>query len=102
MTATASARSRSLASGQASGGNLFFSPYSKGLYLGAVVHKAFVEVNEEGTEAAATTGGVIRPMSARIEPPPAVFRADKPFMFAISDVKTGRFLFLGRIMDPTK
>lgn len=75
---------------------------SKGLYIGAVVHKAFVEVNEEGTEAAAATGVAMMLKSARIEPQPAVFRADRPFMFTIRDVKSGSILFLGRITDPTK
>jgi serpin B len=73
---------------------------TKDLFISAVVHKAFVEVNEEGTEAAAATAVVAR-MTAVAEPPPE-FRADHPFLFLIRDTKTGAILFLGRILDPTK
>ena len=73
---------------------------AKDLYISAVVHKAFVDVNEEGTEAAAATGVV---MAGERAPAPApVFRADHPFLFLIRDTKTGAILFLGRILDPTK
>jgi serpin B len=70
------------------------------LFISAVVHKAFVEVNEEGTEAAAATGVVLELKMAR-EPPP-MFRADHPFVFLIREVKTGSILFMGRVMDPAK
>ena len=73
---------------------------AKDLSISAVVHKAFVDVNEEGTEAAAATAVVAR-MTAVAEPPPE-FRADHPFLFLIRDTKTGAILFLGRILDPTK
>jgi len=72
----------------------------KDLFISAVVHKAFVDTNEEGTEAAAATAVVAR-MTAVAEPPP-VFRADHPFLFLIRDTETGAILFLGRILDPTK
>ena len=73
---------------------------TKDLFISAVVHKAFVDVNEEGTEAAAATGVV---MAGKSAPAPApVFRADHPFLFLIRDTKTGAILFLGRILDPTK
>jgi serpin B len=68
------------------------------LYLGAVLHKTYVDVNEEGTEAAAATG-MDAPMAA--EQPP-VFRADHPFLFAICETRSGTPLFLGRLTDPTK
>jgi serpin B len=73
---------------------------NRDLYISAVIHKAFVEVNEEGTEAAAATAVV---MAARSMPRPSpVFRADHPFLFLIRDNATGSILFLGRITDPTK
>ncbi|MBG29701.1 MAG: proteinase inhibitor I4 serpin [Opitutae bacterium] len=73
---------------------------SKRLYLSAVLHKAFVEVNEEGTEAAAATAVVVRTRSAR--PMGPRFRADHPFIFLIRDKATGSILFLGRYADPSK
>jgi serpin B len=66
------------------------------------VHKAFVEVNEEGTEAAAATGLVFRATAMHFEPPPVIFRADHPFLFLIRETKSGGILFLGRLNDPTK
>lgn len=69
-----------------------------GLFVSDAIHKAFVDVNEEGTEAAAATAIVVRPTSARIEP---FFRADHPFFFAIRDHRTGSVLFVGRVVDPT-
>ncbi len=69
------------------------------LCITAVLHKAFVDVNEEGTEAAAATAVV---MGLRSMPPPSpVFRADHPFLFLIRDNATGSILFLGRVVDPT-
>jgi serpin B len=70
-----------------------------GLYIGAVVHKAFVEVDEKGTKAAAATGVAIQPTSARIDKT-ASFRADRPFVFLIRDQKSGAVLFLGRVREP--
>jgi serpin B len=68
------------------------------LMISAVVHKAFVDVNEAGTEAAAATGVAIGLASA---PQPAVFRADHPFVYLIKDNKTGAILFMGRVVDPS-
>lgn len=71
------------------------------LYIGYVVHKAFVEVNEKGTEAAAATAIVMATAAARAAMPfVPVFRADRPFLFAIRDVKAGTILFLGRLSSP--
>lgn len=71
------------------------------LYITAVVHKAFVDVNEEGTEAAAATGVVMAPRSAPSRPEqPPVFRADHPFLFVIRDNQTGAVLFMGRVANP--
>jgi serpin B len=70
------------------------------LWLSAVIHKAYVDVNEKGTEAAAATGAMIHTLSAREEPKPAVFRADHPFFFVIRDNGTGSLLFAGRLVNP--
>lgn len=79
-------------------------PHEDALFLSAVFHKAFIEVNEEGTEAAAATALVAATMCApQSEPPPVpAFRADHPFLFAIRDRKSGALLFLGRVSDPTR
>jgi serpin B len=73
---------------------------SRELFLSAVFHKAFVEVKEEGTEAAAATGGIIARRSLRPPSPPERFEADHPFMFLIRDKATGSILFLGRYAKP--
>ncbi len=65
-----------------------------------VIHKAYVDVNEEGTEAAAATGVIVESTSARVVTPE--FRADHPFIFLIRDTRNGSILFLGRLADPTK
>ena len=69
------------------------------LFLSAVVHKARVDVDERGTEAAAATGVAIRTLAVQQEPP--AFRADHPFLFVIRHNPTGAILFLGRVVDPT-
>jgi serpin B len=70
------------------------------LYVSDVFHKAFVAIDEEGTEAAAATAVIIARESAAIEPPPVRFEADHPFVFVIRDVKRGRILFMGRVTNP--
>jgi len=72
---------------------------TRSLFIGAVVHKAFVDVNEEGTEAAAATAVVMLRAAAK---PPPVFRADHPFVFLIRDTRSGSILFLGRMIKPTE
>ena len=72
---------------------------SKNLYVSDVLHKAFVEVNEEGAEAAAATAAIFALKSARMNPR---FRADHPFLFLIRDKLTGSILFLGRYAEPPK
>ena len=68
------------------------------LYIDKVLHKAYVDVNEEGTEAAAITFG---PMVAGAAIPRYIeFRADHPFIFIIQERKTGAILFIGRVVDP--
>jgi serpin B len=69
------------------------------LYISEVFHKAFVKVDEKGTEAAAASA-VMMARVASAEAPPKEFRADHPFLFVIRDQKTGAFLFLGRVADP--
>jgi serpin B len=69
------------------------------LLVSTVLHKAWVEVNEEGTEAAAATGSV---MMAKAIEMPVDFIADHPFLFLIRDTRAGTLLFLGRVADPTK
>ena len=65
--------------------------------IGSVVHKAFLEVDEEGAEAAAATGVAMVYATAlpRQEPPRAEFHADRPFLFFILDDATGAILFMG-------
>ncbi|MBC7363944.1 MAG: serpin family protein [Candidatus Aminicenantes bacterium] len=69
------------------------------LCITEVVHQAFVEVNEEGTEAAAATG-IVMGIKAMLEK--KVFRADHPFIFFILEKRTGAILFFGRVIDPAK
>ena len=69
---------------------------TKKLYISKVDHKAFVEVNEEGTEAAAVTNVGIVATSA-----PPMFIANRPFFFAIHDNETKTVLFMGNVVDPT-
>jgi len=69
------------------------------IYITDFIHKAYVEVNEKGTEAAAVTMMTAIPISA---PPPKAleFRVDHPFLYPIIDLQTGIILFLGRVMKP--
>lgn len=69
------------------------------LNISAVIHKAFIAVDEQGTEAAAATGVVIGVTS--LPQPPPVFRADHPFMFLIRENLSNSILFFGRVVDPT-
>lgn len=71
---------------------------TKNLFIHTVVHQAFVEVSEEGTEAAAATGVGIGITS--VGPRIPVFRADRPFLFMIRERSTGKILFLGRVVNP--
>src|SRR5262249_44277268 len=68
---------------------------SRNLFISAVFHKAWGEVNEEGTEAAAATAVTIKRSAIIREPTtPPVFRADHPFVFLIRDTRSGSILFL--------
>jgi serpin B len=70
--------------------------------ISQVIHKAYIDVNEEGTEAAAATAVTMRALAMRApdRTPPPVFRADHPFLFLIRDHRTNSILFMGRIADP--
>ena len=67
------------------------------LWIDIVIHQAFIEVNEKGTEATAATG---IGMTMGLSPKP-IFCADHPFIFIIQDRVTGAILFMGRVMNPT-
>lgn len=73
-----------------------FSGIREGIYISRVLHKAVIEVNEEGSEAAAVTvvetteGAAVEPVS---------FIADRPFIFIIADDETGTILFMGKLID---
>ena len=69
---------------------------SRDLFIGCVAHKAYVLVNEEGTEAAAATG-VSMVLSI-----PAAMTIDHPFIFLIRDIETETILFVGRVVDPSQ
>ena len=70
------------------------------LLISAVVHQAYIDVDEQGTEAAAATAVAMRPMALRREPEPVRMIVDRPFLFAITDTATGLPLFLGQVTRP--
>ncbi|MFC1690749.1 serpin family protein [Nanoarchaeota archaeon] len=72
---------------------------TKLLMIDQVIHQAFVEVNEEGTEAAAATAVIMIKEAVSMDRP-IIFNADHPFMFIIHEKETGTILFMGRVVDP--
>jgi len=74
----------------------------KELFINHLIHKAYVDVNEQGTEAAASTAVIVELGIEPNQPKPKEFIADHPFVFLIYDNQTGSILFMGRIVDPTK
>jgi serpin B len=76
-----------------------FSPMNKRaekqLFIQAAVHKAFITVNEEGTEAGAATG-----ISTGVTSMPETLDVNSPFIFVIRHNETGAILFIGRVLDP--
>lgn len=70
------------------------------LLISAVVHQAYIDVDEQGTEAAAATAIALRPMALRREPDPIPLTVDRPFLFAILDTATSLPLFLGQVTRP--
>ena len=83
-----------LGMGIAFGGGADFSGMGPSLFISEVRHKTFVEVNEEGTEAAAVTS------VTGVKSVPAIFRVDRPFFFAIYDAETETILFMGTVTEP--
>ena len=83
-----------LGMGIAFGSGADFSGMAPSLFISEVKHKTFVEVNEEGTEAAAVTAVV------GVKSVPSVFRVDRPFFFAIYDAETETILFMGTVTEP--
>jgi serpin B len=79
----------------------FSAMSARPLYLSAVKHKSFVEVNEEGTEAAAVTTARMALLSARPVTPPFEMVVDRPFLFMIEDNLTHTILFMGVVVNPS-
>ncbi len=73
------------------------------LYISSVIHKAFINVDETGTEAAAATAVIVNVMASFVSytPPPVVFNADHPFLFLIRDTQSGSVLFMGQVANPS-
>jgi serpin B len=73
---------------------------TRNLYISEVIHKAFVDVDEDGTEAAAATAVIVGETSAPDMSHLKQFIVDRPFIFLIRDNETGTILFVGRIVNP--
>ena len=73
------------------------------LIIDQVVHKAYIDVDTEGTEAAAVTAIMVIPISNDIfKKEPVEMTVDRPFIFLIRDIETGTILFLGRVLNPNE
>jgi len=72
----------------------------KNLFVDEVIHKAFIEVNETGTEAAAATAAIIG-LKSSLRDDPVRFNADHPFVFFLLDRQTGCIIFTGRLVKPS-
>jgi serpin B len=75
----------------------------KDLYINQVIHQAYIDVTESGTEAAAATAVlmVAGSLPPQDKPKPKIFNADHPFIFLIQERNSGNILFMGRMIDPT-
>jgi len=80
--------------------DMFAGAFNPGACISKVMHKTFVEVNEEGTEAAAVTSVEIELTAVPNEPERFYMTIDRPFFFAIRDDQTGTVLFMGSIVEP--
>ena len=78
----------------------FITDDHKGLYVSQVIHQSVVEVNEEGTEAAAATAVVMMKRMAVFSPPPEEFKCNRPFLFVIHEAQSNAILFMGKFMKP--
>ncbi len=76
------------------------APASEGIYISEAIHKAFIAVDESGTEAAAATAVMTKGGGPPPAAPPIEFTADHPFLFLIRDVKTDAIVFMGRLAEP--
>lgn len=70
------------------------------LFISSAIHKSFIDVNENGTEAAAVTSITFTTTSIGIEPPKTYFTVNRPFLFAITEKDTGAILFIGNVQNP--
>jgi len=93
---------RTLGMGSAFDGSADFSGFtgSPGLFISEVLHKAFVKVDESGTEAAAATAVIMRETAMPVEP--VTMNINRPFMFFILDKETGSIVFMGRVTNPSE
>ncbi len=93
---------RRLGVSEAFGGDADFNGITDAepLRIGAVAHKAYIDVDEQGTEAAAATGVTLAALAAFRPPPPVTMVVDRPFLFAIIDPATSLPLFLGQVSRP--
>jgi len=73
---------------------------TRDLFISAVIHQAYVKVDEKGTEAAAATAVVMIATSIGPDAERTIFKADRPFIFLIQENETGNILFLGKVVDP--
>ena len=78
------------------------APTPPPLYISNAFHKAFIEVDEKGTEAAAATAVVMAEGTGMPIAPPVTFHVDHPFLFLLRDKLSGAVLFMGRVEDPTR
>ena len=77
----------------------FFTEIKNGLALDQVVHQAFLEINETGSEAEAATAVTVVALSSNAQPMPQVIRVDRPFVLMIRERHTGAVLFAGKVMQ---